>query len=105
MLSDPSSSGAVVIANVSSTPSDGEVSHCILKKGEHPACSRDSYLRCEEARAPLVAHLEALLKAGKLSLTTGLEAGLVKRCQQRLGSSKLTPREAKAILREQKLIP
>jgi hypothetical protein len=94
----------VVVANVSSSATNGEPEPCVLSKGEHPSIGHDSYLRCEEARVATAADIQRLVASGALSPTADLSAGIIERFQDALGRSKFTRREVKAVLRDQGLI-
>jgi len=104
VVSNPAANDRVVIANVSSQrcPS-GEV--CIIRKGEHAFCSRDSYVRFQEARVADRAQLERLLAAGKLrqSRDADHDAPILDRIQRAVAASKAVPLEAVRLLRSQGL--
>ena len=104
VISNPATNERVVIANVSSRPCpSGEV--CIIRKGEHASCSRDSYVRFQEVRVAARAQLERLLATGKLkqSRDADHDAPILKRVRRAVAASKAVPLEAVRLLHDQGL--
>ena len=107
VVSDAAKDASVAIVNVStkSNPvtSAGDRS-CDIAAGEHRSISRESYLRCEEARLVEGAKLDHLVRAGKLTPTHAASADLVAKTQAALGESRETRLEVKTLLRVQGFI-
>jgi len=102
VISDPTKNERVVVANVSSKPCpSGEV--CIIRKGEHSFCSRDSYVRFREVRVAARAQLETLLAAKKLTQSRDADhdTPILARIQRAVATSKAAMNEAVGILKSQ----
>lgn len=103
ILSDPEKHDDVVFANLS-TKRGPNNPPCIVGPNEHPSLSKDSFVRCEEARRWPKSDLEALLSTGTLSSTRSAPAALITKMQQALDASKVTPIGVKELLRIQGFI-
>jgi hypothetical protein len=100
VLSDPSASSRIVIANLSTTPcTSGEV--CLVKPGEHAKISRDSYLRFRDARVTSTTMIEPLFQSGVLQETQEASTILVQKLQRALVGSRSVILEARTILTAQ----
>ena len=105
IVSDPTG-GRVVIANFSTVagPDNPMPGDCQVAPKEHPAISRPSFVRCEEARIADGERLTRLLAVRTLAPTKPAPAELLEKVRRALAASRHTPLEVKELLRTQGLI-
>lgn len=102
IASDPAMADRLVLVNLSTKPC-GKPPECVVDPAEHGALSRRSYLRCDRARLAQVSSLDVALKKGLFRPSGDVTPELLKKVQQALLASPLTPREVKALLSAQGL--
>jgi hypothetical protein len=103
VLSNPTDSGLVVLANLSSDPGPCEI-RCAVSPSELRSLAHSSFLRCDKARLGRVADLETALGRDLMIQSQPLAPDVVARLQAALGQSRLVALETKNILREQGFI-
>jgi len=103
VVSDPTRSDRVAFVNVSTTPGpeNPPPAGAQIAAREHPAVSRPSVIRCDEARTATIAELETLFATRQLSGTKPASPELVKKAQLALGGSQHTALGVKALLEAQ----
>jgi hypothetical protein len=68
---------------------------------EHPALSRPSFIRCDQAKVWQASDLDRLLTTMTLSATKPASPALLAKARRALATSRHTPIEVKALLKTQ----
>ena len=102
VLSDPHQDPErVVIANISTDRGKNSGPDCILLPGEHPFVTRQSEIRCAEARITSVAKLDELVQKKLVEQKDDMSAALLAKAQRALRASSLVANGIKRILQSQ----
>lgn len=103
VVSNPDKNGNIVLVNLSSDPWRNSTQECAVTWGEHPSVG-ECFIRCDHARLRPSQGVDELFSKKVLSKTKDAPNEFVRRVQQVLGASPLTPLEVKAALRAQGFI-
>lgn len=104
VISDPQKSrNEVLIVNLTTVQGSNVDTTCIVRRGEHPFVSRDSFVYYAEARCTREADLEALLIRKMLSESAILSAELLEKVTRGAVESPHTKKKYKELLRVQAL--
>jgi hypothetical protein len=103
VVTDPTRSDRVAFVNVSTMPGpeNPAPAGAQVAAQEHPAISRPSVIRCDQARTATIAELNTLFGKRLLIGTKPAPSELVKKAQTALGASQHTPLAVKALLEAQ----
>ena len=98
VINDPAAhGGAALIVNVSTLRDEAELT-CILKKGDHPLISHESYVRYASARNPDVAKLQEAFKRGLFRPQPAATPALVAKIRAGASASPMLPKSLLALL-------
>lgn len=106
VLSDPrQNADRVLVVNVSSSKPGRDVdAACLLKPGDHPFISKESFAVYAKAYAPSVEKLREGLNHGLLRFHEPVSNQLLQRLRSGAMQSSDLPREYKELLTDQKLV-
>jgi hypothetical protein len=103
VVSDPTRDARVAVVNLSTdpgpenpVPADAQVA-----PKDHPALSRPSFIRCDQAKVWQAPDLDKLLATKTLSATKPATPALLAKARRVLATSRHTPIEVKALLKTQ----
>jgi hypothetical protein len=98
VINDPAAhGGTALIVNISELRSGAETT-CVLKAGEHPFITKDSYVRYMSARGPSATDIAQAIKAGKLKPHQTANPALLAKLRAGAQASTMLATELKALL-------
>ncbi len=92
VVSDPCQAKQVALLCISTIRPSKYDQTCVVKAGEHPFVTADSYVVYRNARVTDAAHLEHCVNKGDWPLRTPASLPLVQRMCAGIAASKFTPR-------------